>query len=480
MGIAEVLLVACVLAGALPMFVGALQALSSTLHLFAHRSMPTVPDNLPRVAVVVPAWNEGAVIGRTIEMLVGLAYPAEALRVYVVDDASTDETPAVVRAAAQRRPGRVRHVRREQGGEGKAHTINAGLRRIQEDGWYEAVLVTDADVLFTPYSLVRMVRHLTDPQVGAVMGYIKEGSSPPNYLNRFIGYEYANAQGCARRAQNLAGVQACLAGGAQLLSRAALEAAGGEVDTTTLAEDTVTTFNVQLAGYRVVFDPHATVWAEEPPDVRGLWKQRLRWARGNIQVTLKFRRCWLRGRRNNPLGGVWIALIWFCVLLMPVLMVLSSAALLALFFIDRGHSVDAFRALWVTNLITYLLVTLTTFSIDPQTARRAWAQGFAFPGLISLAIILYTVDPDAISHTLPNWVLLTAYLWTSLSMVGAWIVLRLDSTRRLHWMARPLLYVVGYGPLLCAVTAAAFAKEARGADMVWEKTQKTGAVGDVA
>src|SRR6478735_8035874 len=51
---------------------------------------------LPRVAIVVPAWNEGAVIGASIDRLMKLDYPREALRIYVVDDASTDDTPVVV------------------------------------------------------------------------------------------------------------------------------------------------------------------------------------------------------------------------------------------------------------------------------------------------------------------------------------------------------------------------------------------------
>ena len=88
------------------------------------------------------------------------------------------------------------------------------------------------------------------------------------------------------------GAQACLAGGAQLIRRESLEAIGGQIDTITLAEDTVTTFNVQLAGHRVVFEPHAIVWAEEPRDVaraveaaaalgpRQLCRSRIRFRRG--------------------------------------------------------------------------------------------------------------------------------------------------------------------------------------------------------
>jgi hypothetical protein len=52
-----------------------------------------------------------------------------------------------------------------------------------------------------------MVRHLSDPRVGAVTAYIKEGSRPANYMRRFIGYEYDNAQAAARRAQNVLGAR---------------------------------------------------------------------------------------------------------------------------------------------------------------------------------------------------------------------------------------------------------------------------------
>jgi cellulose synthase/poly-beta-1,6-N-acetylglucosamine synthase-like glycosyltransferase len=484
-----------VLAAAMPLLAGCYQCLLAQLHVFRRSDVPDDDDLLPRVAIVVPAWNEAAVIARTLDTLMRLDYPADRLRVYVVDDASTDETPAVVLGKAEEYPGRVFHLRREQGGEGKAHTINHGLRRIREEGWYEAVLVIDADVIFMERSLRRMARHLASPEVGAVTGYIKEGSRPANYMNRFISYEYVNAQAGARRAQNVLGAQACLAGGAQLVRRDALEAIGGEIDTSTLAEDTVTTLNIQLCGRKVVFEPHAIVWAEEPRDIAGLWRQRLRWGRGNVQITGRFRRIWLRRGRAGSLGGISFALIWFSVFLMPALMVASSASLVGLYFWDREFSVDVFRGLWAINVFTYLYVTLTSFSLDPQAARTAWREGFAFPGLISLAIIVYALWPPIVDEGLAGLLrdigiatdgalrdaaLLFTYVWLSASMLAAWLVKRLEPVRVVGRLAPALLYVVGYGPLLCAITAAAYVKEIQGAQMVWEKTEKTGAIGDVA
>jgi hypothetical protein len=59
-------------------------------------------------------------------------------------------------------------------------------------------------------------------------------------------------------------------------------------------------------------------------------------------------------------------------------------------------------------------------------------------------------------------------------------VRKLEGIRGVGRLARPLLYVVGYGPLLCTITAAAYVAEMRHAEMRWEKTEKTGAVGDMA
>lgn len=125
-------------------------------------------DFTPRVAFVLPAWNEADVIGSSIDSLMSLHYPEGHWRIYVVDDASTDDTPAVMREKMAQYPGSVFHLRREVGGQGKAHTLNHGLRIILSEDWAEAVMIMDADVLFEPVTLRRMTRHLADPSVGGV------------------------------------------------------------------------------------------------------------------------------------------------------------------------------------------------------------------------------------------------------------------------------------------------------------------------
>lgn len=483
-------LVVLVMLGVLPLATASYQFAIIGLHAVRNHYGKVEP-RFPRVAILVPAWNEAAVIGSSIDRLLLLDYPADRLRIYVVDDASTDQTPDVVIAKGQENPGQVVHLRRKKGGEGKAHTLNHGLKQILANDWMQALLIMDADVIYEPDSLRKMTRHFADPEVGAVTAYIKEGSRPANWMKRFIAYEYITAQAAVRRSQNVLGAMACLAGGAQLHTRANLEKIGGQIDTSSLAEDTFTTFKTQLAGNKVVFDGNATVWAEEPADIDGLWKQRLRWARGNVQVSFRYKKLWFRPNPGHRLGSFSFGLSWFCLFLMPIFMILASASLTALFFIDFPLSWAAFKLLWILNAICYLFITTYTLMIDPDTGRRTWREAVGFPGLISLAMIVYAWFPKPFSWAMLGTmelihipttgpvlrlVILFAYVWLAGSMLGAWAAKLTESRRRLKWLSPILVYICGYGPLLCAVTFTSYIKEARGAEMSWDKTEKTGQV----
>lgn len=477
-------LVAFVALGVVPVLAGLYQYLLLPLHAFRNH-LPRAAPYLPRVVVIVPAWNEGAVLTASLRRLMALEYPPDRLRVLVVDDASTDDTPEVVRAQAALFPGRIVHLRREQGGQGKAHTLNHGIRAALADEWMEALLIMDADVIYRPDSLRRMTRHLADPEVGAVTAYIREGSARPGAVSRYIGYEYVTAQAAARRAQNVMGAMACLAGGAQLHSRANLEAVGGRIDTSTLAEDTYTTFLTQLGGRRVVFDGEAVVLAEEPDSVVALWKQRVRWARGNVQITRAFRHVWFRRGR---LGRVDFGIVWFSVYLLPLAMTAATVGLLGLWAMDAVAAATAFRTLWWVAVSAYVFVTATTLLLDPATARRSWFEGLTFPGLGAIVVMLAAWFPQLFDETIPAafglevtptgerlWTL-WLYTWAVLAMALAWLVRALERSRPTRWLTKPLLYVVGFGPVLCAITIDAYVQQLRGASQAWDKTVKTGRV----
>ena len=483
----EVFLLVLVGTGAIPVLSALLAFLAIPFHAAKNHYSKAAPY-LPRVAIVVPAWNEGAVIGQSIERLMALEYPRESLRVYVVDDASTDNTPDVVLAKAALYPGNVFHLRRDKGGEGKAHTLNHGIARVLEEEWMEALLIMDADVIYEPNSLRRMTRHLADPKVGSVSAYIREGSRDKNYLTRFIGLEYILSQPAARRAQNVLGAQACLAGGAQLHTRENLLAIGGRIDTSSLAEDTITTFETQLKGRQVVFEPLAVVLAEEPGSVDALWKQRLRWARGNVTVTSRYRKLWFRPSRVHGLGSFSFGIVWFSIWLLPVAMILSSIGLLGLLLMRSELAATTFQILWISAAATFIFILAYGAQLDGRLSRSSWRELLTFPGILSMLVMLTAFFPNLVMVYLPNLFgleltdsgefTLTAaiYIWIPFSMVGAWLARRLEKTWAGPVLSPALIYLVGYGSLLCAITFDSYIKELRGAESRWDKTEKTGRV----
>lgn len=483
----EIVLLVFVATGAFPVLAAAYSFLAIPLHAFRNHYTNAAPF-LPRVAIVVPAWNEGAVIAASIDRLMALEYPLERLRVYVVDDASTDSTPDVVLAKAEQYPGNVFHLRRDKGGEGKAHTLNHGIREVLKDDWMEALLIMDADVIYLPNSLRRMTRHLADPKVGAVSAYIREGSADKNYLTRFIGLEYVLSQPAARRAQNVLGAQACLAGGAQLHTRENLLAIGGQIDTTSLAEDTITTFETQLGGREVVFEPLAVVLAEEPGAINALWKQRLRWARGNVSVTARYKKVWFRPSKVHKLGTISFGIVWFSLWLLPLAMILSSIGLLGLLLMHSDIAAAVFRVLWISAACTYVFTLALGVQLDSKLSRNAWREVITFPGIVSMVVMLTAFFPGLVEVRIPALVGLTLtdngvfiltvciYVWIPFSMAGAWLARKAEGTRIGPFLSPLLLYLVGYGSLLCAITFDSYVKELRHAEATWDKTEKTGRV----
>jgi hypothetical protein len=147
--------------------------------------------------------------------------------------------------------------------------------------------------------------------------------------------------------------------------------------------------------------------------------------------------------------------------------------------------------LWLVNVVTYVFITSFALLIDPQMARRTWKQALLFPGVVNVVILLAAILPGPlsllartllsaagvpVSSGLIAGVQLFTYIWVAACMGVAYLG-KLAESRRLGWLTGPLfVYLGGYGPLLCAVTAAAYMKEFRHAEARWEKTEKTGKV----
>jgi hypothetical protein len=74
------------------------------------------------------------------------------------------------------------------------------------------------------------------------------------------------------------------------------------------------------------------------------------------------------------------------------------------------------------------------------------------------------------------WLTLAIYIWIPFSMVVAWLARTADRTRAGRWLAPTLIYLAGYGSLLCAITFDSYLKELAHVEARWDKTEKVGRV----
>ena len=371
------------------------------------------------VTVMIPAFNEEAVIERSVRTV--LASTDVRVEVIVIDDGSKDRTSEIVRTAFADDP-RVRLVTLENGG--KARALNRGL----ELATGEIVIALDADTQFEPTTIARLARWFADPKIGAVAGNAKVGNRV-NLVTRWQALEYITAQNLERRALASLGAMCVVPGAVGAWRLAAIRAVGGYPDDT-LAEDQDLTIAIQRAGWRVTYDQYAVAWTESPESFGGLAKQRFRWAFGTLQCL------WKHGRIigfGKPRGLALIGLpqaILFQILLAAISPIIDLALILSF--------------------------ALTWLSVE----EHGWAQ-----------------TQGSVEKMLIYWLVFTAI--DLLSAVVAFALERREQWRLL-WLLIPQR--IGYRQIMYYVVLKAIAQALRGPRVGWGKLQRTGRVqaGDTA
>ncbi|MBS1814520.1 MAG: glycosyltransferase [Acidobacteria bacterium] len=246
---------------------------------FRKRRNYATPDYAPRVAVLIPAYNEEKVIVRTIRSVMMSTY--KNIRIIVIDDGSKDRTAEVARKAYSDDivSGRLQVLQKENGG--KAEALNYGLQFCDE----EIYVGIDADGVIAHDAIARLVPHFANPQIGAVAGNAKVGNRV-NLWTRWQALEYITSQNFERRALDLFDVVVVVPGAIGAWRTAAVKAADG-YHSNTVAEDADLTMNLLQQGYAVIYEDQALAFTEAPVNANGLMRQRFRWSFGIMQAVFK-------------------------------------------------------------------------------------------------------------------------------------------------------------------------------------------------
>jgi cellulose synthase/poly-beta-1,6-N-acetylglucosamine synthase-like glycosyltransferase len=394
-GIAWIFLLGDVLMTGRLLFIGAF-AVYDRLRERSFGRPGEVTSHRPKVAVLIPAYNEEKVIRRTVHAALGSTY--RNIRVIVIDDGSSDATLAVARQAfaLEEASGKVLILAKPNSG--KADALNYGLQHLKDE---EIFVGIDADTVIASDAISHLVPHFLNPKVAAVAGNAKVGNRT-NLWTRWQALEYITSQNFERRALNTLGAVSVVPGAIGAWRTSAVREAGG-YHTDTVAEDADLTMALLRRGYRVEYEDRALAYTEAPVNANGLMRQRFRWSFGILQSVWKHRGVFAR---KGVLG--WVAL--------PNIVIFQILLPLVSPFIDIGFAVGA---LWyyvqkwfhpdstdpasfyrlVLFFVAFLIIDFITSAIAFALERRqpesredawllsqVWLQRFAYRQLFSVVL----------------------------------------------------------------------------------------------
>lgn len=273
------------------------------LLVMTYRPMKSLSDaELPSVSVIIPAYNEGPDVAKSIESIARSNYPREKMQIIAIDDGSKDDTWQHIDRMAKRYPDMVCAIRMEKNG-GKRQGMRVGFALAAGD-----VLVTmDSDSEVEADSLRNLVTPIAaDPTVGGVAGNVKVLNRDAGMLPRMMRASFVLAFDFTRAYQSQIRTVQCTPGAFSAYRRTAVEAVLQDWNhqtwmgkPSTIAEDRALSNLILREGYEIVFQSTAVVWTNVPTTYKTMAKMYQRWERGNVRENLTYATfCWKPFRRR--------------------------------------------------------------------------------------------------------------------------------------------------------------------------------------
>jgi len=262
-----------------------------TVLLFRYREAAAAePQSAPMLTVIIPAYNEGPMVGQTIDSIAQAHYPHDRLEIFVVDDGSRDDTWEHIVTAAKRHPNLVTPLRFPEN-RGKRAALEAGFVRARG----EIVITIDSDSVIEPQTLLELAGPFRNPQVGAVAGKVLAYNRRNGIIPRMLHVRYTLSFDMLRAVQSTYGTVYCCPGA---LSAYRLSAVSKVLERwrhqtfmgvpCTFGEDRALTNLILELGLNTVYQRNAVVHTIVPETYGKLAKMFLRWERSYVREEWKF------------------------------------------------------------------------------------------------------------------------------------------------------------------------------------------------
>lgn len=319
-------------------------------------------SNCPTVSIMIPAHNEEKVIYNTVRSLLLLNYPKDKYEIIVINDNSSDKTNEELQRVKKNYEGdnlKIINTDKITGGKGKSNALNIGFNHSKG----EYIAIYDADNTAERNALKYLITRIHyDNSLGAVIGKFRTRNKKSSILTRFINIETLSFQWMSQGGRwNLFNL--CTIPGTNFVIRRDIINKLGGWDTKAIAEDTEISFRIYKLGYKIAFMPLAVTWEQEPETVKVWFKQRTRWAKGNIYVISKYMKVLLT---EKPSKITFDIIYFFGVYFFFLISVIISDILFCLsIFTNIQISISGnFTLLWILAYILFVLEIYVTLAIE--------------------------------------------------------------------------------------------------------------------
>jgi hyaluronan synthase len=265
----------------------------------------------PSLTVVIPAYNEGAMVAQTIDSVATALYPAAKLEIFAVDDGSRDDTWEHIQRAARRHPGLVTALRLPRN-MGKRRALAEGFRRASG----ELLVTIDSDSVIEPDALLALAGPFRERRVGAVAGKVAVLNRARGIIPRMLAVRFVVNFDFLRAVQSTYGNVYCCPGALTAYRASAVRAV---LDRwlnesflgvpCTFGEDRAMTNLLLASGFDTLYQRTAVVHTVVPETYSKLCKMFLRWDRSYIREEIRYARIvWTRPMRARVLSLVEVVL----------------------------------------------------------------------------------------------------------------------------------------------------------------------------
>jgi hyaluronan synthase len=297
----------------------------------------------PTVTVLVPCFNEGEAIRKTIERIFSSGYPESKLEVVCVNDGSKDDSLAHMLAAQTRHPHLV--VVNFEKNRGLCHGWGVGTFLARG----EFMVCVDSDTFVFPGSLHKLMQGFIDPSVGGISGHCDIENADVNTLTRLQDVRYYFSYKIMKAAESVFGVVSCLPGCFSAYRRTCVLAVMDKwINATVLGEhgnfaDDRSLTNQILRDYRIIYDDEALATTICPENWKQYIRQQARWERSYL------REIWKTGKfiwRKHPIPALsWYAMMWMP-LVEPFVMLQALVYIPVKAFLEAIPAYDANLEAW--------------------------------------------------------------------------------------------------------------------------------------